>query len=464
MADRFNMYAEWLGLSASDGRPSYYELLSLRPFEVDPQAIAAAAGAQLAKVRGMRPGARAVDWSRLLDELEAARRWVLDVAVKARYDETLRQSLGIPISGQRQVSLSETGPCILSSLAPAAGDVLPFGNSNPYSNSEAGRNLLPPTIGVRDTASVGSEPGSAASPPDLAVPSPLDAASAPPTPAPIVPTSPPQTGGWTPLSIPLPPALPVPAIASPPILATAPIRPLASWILLGPVPAFGPIPAIGSAPTWPSMLMHGSAAPIPEPTVPFDVSSAASPDEGGVLTIDQPQLRPTVAAPVRRSSSSGLSLLVIGCAAALILVVVTWAVSHSASGDKDRSLASSRGGDSDKESSQIRSAKSPQNSDSAKSPKPLPPSVEPKPPDNPPKPVVRPVKKPTKPVVLRLPTDPNPPVKPAAPAVDPAQVARLRRSLATVRLRLGQRELEQAGELLGASAWPSWRAVPMSRR
>jgi hypothetical protein len=90
LADNFDPYREWLGL-ALDRPPSHYELLSLSPGESDERQIALAAEQAASKVRSFRPGPHARAWSRLLDEIQAAKECLSDPARRAEYDAELRR-------------------------------------------------------------------------------------------------------------------------------------------------------------------------------------------------------------------------------------------------------------------------------------------------------------------------------------------------------------------------------------
>ncbi|MCE9554187.1 MAG: hypothetical protein K8T91_12535 [Planctomycetes bacterium] len=90
MADDFNPYQHWLGLSVSTGLPDHYALLGLEQRDVDQEQVRRSAVQRKARVRGIRPGEQVAAWSRLLDELEAAQRCLSDPAQKAEYDTQLR--------------------------------------------------------------------------------------------------------------------------------------------------------------------------------------------------------------------------------------------------------------------------------------------------------------------------------------------------------------------------------------
>ncbi|MCG8584501.1 MAG: hypothetical protein MI757_07310 [Pirellulales bacterium] len=94
MADVFDPYREWLGLNyASREYPlNHYQILDLDRRDVDVETVQHAADEMLARVRSQRPGDRAADWSRLLDEIETARDCLIDTANKAAYDAQLVSS------------------------------------------------------------------------------------------------------------------------------------------------------------------------------------------------------------------------------------------------------------------------------------------------------------------------------------------------------------------------------------
>ena len=89
MADSFDPYREWLGLSVGPRPPDHYTLLEIDRFEGDPAVISRAADVQMAKIRKVRPGARLRDWGRLLDQIGAVKVCLLHPASKAAYDGSL---------------------------------------------------------------------------------------------------------------------------------------------------------------------------------------------------------------------------------------------------------------------------------------------------------------------------------------------------------------------------------------
>jgi hypothetical protein len=89
VSEAFNPYRQWLQLNV-DQPQSDYELLGLKPFEASGPTIAAAADKAITRVRSHRPGDQAARWSRLLDELNTAKRRLGDPSAKSLYDEELR--------------------------------------------------------------------------------------------------------------------------------------------------------------------------------------------------------------------------------------------------------------------------------------------------------------------------------------------------------------------------------------
>ncbi|HTN75690.1 MAG TPA: hypothetical protein VL096_10610, partial [Pirellulaceae bacterium] len=114
MSEAFNPYREWLDLDVASQPSSDYELFRLRDFENDQPSILAAADRAIARVRGFRPGANASAWSKLLDDLNAAKRRLGDSAQKARYDEELK--------AQRAGGAAPVAPAATSPTPAAATD------------------------------------------------------------------------------------------------------------------------------------------------------------------------------------------------------------------------------------------------------------------------------------------------------------------------------------------------------
>ncbi len=119
MEEIFNPYREWLGWLQSRG-PDYYELLAIDRSETDASRITLAAEQAMSKVRSFRPGPQAQVWSRLLDEIRAARDCLSNPALKADYDSALART-----DRFRSSTGDLSQPMTAASLPPVAGSVGP---------------------------------------------------------------------------------------------------------------------------------------------------------------------------------------------------------------------------------------------------------------------------------------------------------------------------------------------------
>jgi hypothetical protein len=114
----FNPYREWLGWEQSRA-PDYYELLAIDRHESDATRIALAAEQAIVKVRSFRPGQQAGAWSRLLDEIRAAKECLCNSTLRQEYDAALARSDVFPsAAGGLQASVT---PAPLPSPDWAAG-------------------------------------------------------------------------------------------------------------------------------------------------------------------------------------------------------------------------------------------------------------------------------------------------------------------------------------------------------
>ena len=109
VADKaFNPYHQWLELPPELTAPNYYQLCGLAAFESDQEKIRAAVERSVVKVRSFRPGAHAAQWSRLLDELAAAKETLANPEKKAAYDQKLRTgAIAKPSSSTRNSQPAE---------------------------------------------------------------------------------------------------------------------------------------------------------------------------------------------------------------------------------------------------------------------------------------------------------------------------------------------------------------------
>ena len=90
MADTFDPYQQWLGISPQERPANHYRLLGIETFESDPAVIAAAADRRMQAIRRHQTGPRGAATQQILNELSAAKVCLLDTAARAAYDEMLR--------------------------------------------------------------------------------------------------------------------------------------------------------------------------------------------------------------------------------------------------------------------------------------------------------------------------------------------------------------------------------------
>jgi hypothetical protein len=93
MPDKFDPYYRWLGIPPKEQPPNHYRLLGIELFESDPQLIDSFSLRHTDFLREITDGPHLPDAQRLLNELAAARRCLLDPQRKAAYDAELRDRL-----------------------------------------------------------------------------------------------------------------------------------------------------------------------------------------------------------------------------------------------------------------------------------------------------------------------------------------------------------------------------------
>jgi hypothetical protein len=93
MSDPFDPYYTWLGIRPEEQPPNHYRLLGLQLFEDHLEAIEHAADRQMAHLRTFQTGQYAELSLRLLDEVAAAKRCLLEPERKAAYDAMLWEQL-----------------------------------------------------------------------------------------------------------------------------------------------------------------------------------------------------------------------------------------------------------------------------------------------------------------------------------------------------------------------------------
>jgi hypothetical protein len=93
MADDFDPYHKWLGISPKDRPPNHYRLLGIELFETDPDVIEGAADQRMSHVRTFQTGQNSALSQRILNELSAAKLCLLTPQKKAEYDRQLREKI-----------------------------------------------------------------------------------------------------------------------------------------------------------------------------------------------------------------------------------------------------------------------------------------------------------------------------------------------------------------------------------
>src|SRR6185295_10977089 len=83
----------WLGIPLAEQPANHYRLLGLALFEPDAQVIAHSADRYMGYVRTMSTGPQAATAKRVLAELTAAKRCLLEPDKRAEYDAALKTSL-----------------------------------------------------------------------------------------------------------------------------------------------------------------------------------------------------------------------------------------------------------------------------------------------------------------------------------------------------------------------------------
>jgi len=93
MSERFDPYHRWLGIPPEDQPPHHYRLLGIAEFESDREVIDSVAMRHISFLQDVTDGPHLQEAQRLLNELAAARRCLLDPEKKAAYDAQLRERL-----------------------------------------------------------------------------------------------------------------------------------------------------------------------------------------------------------------------------------------------------------------------------------------------------------------------------------------------------------------------------------
>ena len=93
MASDFDPYHRWLGVPPEEQPPDHYRLLGVARFESDPEVISNASDQRMTHLRTFASGKNSADSQRMLNEISAATRNLLDASKKTPYDAQLRAQL-----------------------------------------------------------------------------------------------------------------------------------------------------------------------------------------------------------------------------------------------------------------------------------------------------------------------------------------------------------------------------------
>lgn len=122
MSESFDPYHKWLAIPPQDQPPHHYRLLGIAEFEADADVIDAAANQRMSYLQDMAAGPQMAESQKLLNEISAARRCLLNTEAKTTYDVELKahqQSLAEPAPAN---SSPETQP----ERAEGASGLTPF--------------------------------------------------------------------------------------------------------------------------------------------------------------------------------------------------------------------------------------------------------------------------------------------------------------------------------------------------
>ena len=106
MADKFDPYAEWLGIKDAQRPLTNYQLLGLVPFESHAEKIEGNAQQQLAKLAQFTKGEQALLAKRIAFEIKSASTCLLNPATKASYDAGMGASKSL-VSGTQPTHPAE---------------------------------------------------------------------------------------------------------------------------------------------------------------------------------------------------------------------------------------------------------------------------------------------------------------------------------------------------------------------
>lgn len=93
MSESFDPYHKWLAIPPQHQPPHHYRLLGIAEFEADADVIDAAANQRMSYLQDMAAGPHMAESQKLLNEIAAARRCLLNTAARSAYDTDLKTRL-----------------------------------------------------------------------------------------------------------------------------------------------------------------------------------------------------------------------------------------------------------------------------------------------------------------------------------------------------------------------------------
>ncbi len=130
-AVEFDPYYKWLGIPAKDQPPTHYRLLSIESLEEDVEVIDAAANRLMAYLHDLSSGDHPEATQKLLNEISAARRCLLNRERKAEYDAELKKQAASANKKKRVPKAKPTTAKVKAVAAPPPARKDPLGIGTP---------------------------------------------------------------------------------------------------------------------------------------------------------------------------------------------------------------------------------------------------------------------------------------------------------------------------------------------
>jgi hypothetical protein len=125
MAEAFDPYYTWLGIPPEEQPADHYRLLGIRRFETNREVIANASDQRMTHLRTFQNGKRAAESQKLLNEISAATRCLLDAKLRPAYDAQLQAKLAAQKPVPAQAAPLPRARPYADPMPQAAGQPLP---------------------------------------------------------------------------------------------------------------------------------------------------------------------------------------------------------------------------------------------------------------------------------------------------------------------------------------------------